>query len=1365
MTESAEISQRTVSSMPRLTRGTELIGEYEGSGFREPVFLLRRADGQVIRLSRLLYLVTTEADGRRDFGQISARVSEEFGRTVSPENIRFLVEERLQPLGVIATADDSRLELPRAKPVLALTFRASILPEGAVRALAGFLRPLFLPPVVVAVLAVFVALDLWLFFVHGFGQGARTTVYRPELFLLVLGLTLLSGVFHEFGHASACHYGGARPGRIGAGLYLVWPVFFSDVTDAYRLSRFGRLRTDLGGIYFNVIFSLAVAGAYFLTGFDPLLLVILVQLLEMLYQFMPFVRLDGYYLVSDLTGVPDLFARIKPTLKSLVPGREPEQVVRELKPWVRVVVTAWVLMVIPVLLYMFAWLVIGAPAMFATTWDSFLAFQSEVRVAFGEGQILEGVAGLVRIVLLFIPVAGTTLIFALVCRRLGTTVWRQFGRTDETAVRNGTIVDLYFMGLYGRRSTALADEVIARDCILHTPGLTKEVQGREEIERYVGASRGAFPDAQFVVEDQTTEGDITVVRWTSSGTHVGDGASSAERGADLVKTTSFRVADGKIEEIWEDYDAAEQWHSPSNRKEGREILPSFRVIGWALVVYVGIPAALVYPVGLGVLAIQLLLSKNLEFLTAWYAASLVPATLIIGEGLRVLLIPLLIGLVVALASAHLRVWWLLRVRKQLAVTVKELERLTRRTLMGLVGGTLIALAVAMLWLAPMPLFGAFTIALSLVPAVLVGVWSGILIASDCVRHTSRPERSTVLLGRHLFFRGLREGWIFRGLVWAYFGSALCASAAVLAIAAVGREPDLPRVIMSTRGERVETPQQPPPSLLSHSGGYWHILTEVRPEGANNDTGEDATLLSIPDNEVKRVTVIEDPVADLSITTKDSLGTSGWVGNVLAYELKATNNGPDVATAVKLASEAPKGVELVSATTGQGRCSGEGNAAVGTKVVCELGDLREGDATTVKIKVRPRAAGTIPSTATVESEGFDYYGGNSKVTHDIKAKPDAIQPDTRATVLPKPNSDGWHDTGVTVRLDSGDNAEGSGVEKLFYSASGAQEIDEERAGADSAEISVASEGKTTVSYFAKDVAGNIESKASLTVGIDKTAPDVDCEEVGDFWHKEDVVIPCKASDNISGLRDPANADFLLSTARTEEGIGEGEESENVSTNSRSVCDKAGNCSTVGPVGGIKIDKKAPAVKITDPSASAEYKVGKSVDADYNCTDGGSGVDTCKGSVSKGSTIDTASIGKKTFDVEAKDKAGNTTSVTHTYNVIYDFTSGDPIRFVEDPPSRLYITPAGRRILLAFRLGVDRGSNVFAAGYPRWREIECAERGPGTSTKANNLHFTPDSGSDRYALVLESSPAWSGTCMRLLLKLNDGTQRSADFKFTK
>ena len=140
---------------------------------------------------------------------------------------------------------------------------------------------------------------------------------------MLLGLVVLSAAFHECGHATACRYGGARPGVMGVGIYIVWPAFYTDVTDAYRLDKKGRLRTDLGGVYFNAIFILLTAGAYFLTGFEPLLLIIPLQHLEILHQFLPFIRLDGYYIVSDLTGVPDMFARIKPALKSLCPGRRP----------------------------------------------------------------------------------------------------------------------------------------------------------------------------------------------------------------------------------------------------------------------------------------------------------------------------------------------------------------------------------------------------------------------------------------------------------------------------------------------------------------------------------------------------------------------------------------------------------------------------------------------------------------------------------------------------------------------------------------------------------------------------------------------------------------------------------------------------------------------------------------------------------------------------------------------------------------------------------------------------------------------------------------------------------------------------------
>ena len=59
----------------------------------------------------------------------------------------------------------------------------------------------------------------------------------PALFLLAFGLVVLSAAFHECGHATACTVGGAEPGRMGAGIYVAWPAFYTDVTDAYRLDR------------------------------------------------------------------------------------------------------------------------------------------------------------------------------------------------------------------------------------------------------------------------------------------------------------------------------------------------------------------------------------------------------------------------------------------------------------------------------------------------------------------------------------------------------------------------------------------------------------------------------------------------------------------------------------------------------------------------------------------------------------------------------------------------------------------------------------------------------------------------------------------------------------------------------------------------------------------------------------------------------------------------------------------------------------------------------------------------------------------------------------------------------------------------
>jgi putative peptide zinc metalloprotease protein len=415
----------TRADRPKLAEGLDLIGEFEDSGFKEPQYIARRADGQVVQLTQLLYQVAAEADGQRDLGEIAERVTEASGRGVSADNVGFLIDKRLRPLGVLAARDGSSPKVQRADPLLALKFRAALVPERLVRAITTLFRPLFWPPVIVLMLAAMVAFDGWLFANHGIAQSLRTLTYNPILMLMVFGLIALSAAFHECGHATACRYGGATPGVMGAGIYIVWPAFYTDVTDAYRLGKAGRLRTDLGGVYFNVIFSLGLAAVYFATGFEPLLLVILIQHMQVIYQFMPFLRLDGYYIISDLTGVPDMFARIKPVLRSLIPGREPDDRVTELKPWVRVATTVYVVMLVPALTLIFGLMILHAPRAFATAWDSFFVHIDKTSNAFGDGKLLLGAGECLQMAALVLPGVGFALTFARIGRRVSTFAWQR----------------------------------------------------------------------------------------------------------------------------------------------------------------------------------------------------------------------------------------------------------------------------------------------------------------------------------------------------------------------------------------------------------------------------------------------------------------------------------------------------------------------------------------------------------------------------------------------------------------------------------------------------------------------------------------------------------------------------------------------------------------------------------------------------------------------------------------------------------------------------------------------------------------------------------------------------------------------------
>ena len=101
-----------------------------------------------------------------------------------------------------------------------------------------------------------------------------------------------------------------------------------------------------------------------------------------------------------------------------------------------------------------------------------------------------------------------------------------------------------------KRDLDLHDELVRQDYIEHDP-LPGQGEGLDGIrERYTMLIEGLDP--RFTIEDEIAEGDRVVVRWTNSGTHVGEflGVPATNRPFSIAGIDIYRVQDGKLAEHW-----------------------------------------------------------------------------------------------------------------------------------------------------------------------------------------------------------------------------------------------------------------------------------------------------------------------------------------------------------------------------------------------------------------------------------------------------------------------------------------------------------------------------------------------------------------------------------------------------------------------------------------------------------------------------------------------------------------------------------------------------------------------------------------------------------------------------------------------
>lgn len=172
-----------------------------------------------------------------------------------------------------------------------------------------FSRTFALASVLAGGLGLLLALRQWSSFTH------TLLHFFTLLGALLFALSLIAvKVIHELGHAFTCKRYGVPVPTMGVALLLLWPVLYTDTTGAWRLGRRQRLAIGAAGVMAELMIA---AWATLAWSFLPegalksvaFVLATTTWLTSLAVNLNPFMRFDGYFLLSDLLGVANLQPR------------------------------------------------------------------------------------------------------------------------------------------------------------------------------------------------------------------------------------------------------------------------------------------------------------------------------------------------------------------------------------------------------------------------------------------------------------------------------------------------------------------------------------------------------------------------------------------------------------------------------------------------------------------------------------------------------------------------------------------------------------------------------------------------------------------------------------------------------------------------------------------------------------------------------------------------------------------------------------------------------------------------------------------------------------------------------------------------
>src|SRR5258705_403125 len=274
------------------------------NGLGKEEFIIHAPGGRQFRISRLARDILQQLDGATSLQEIAQKLNVR-SIAITEEQLNGLVENRYKSLGVFDNygGDDEDLDKKKARSTRsAFLLHWTFIPKNYVSLLSRGLVFFYNQLIALAGMAAIFAAHYLVYAKyssHEFLSGAS--------FLWVLILCLISILAHELGHATAVTRYGGKPGDIGFALYLLMPSFYADVSEIWRFPRRQRMVVDLGGVYFQqLIFALFALLGVLIGTPEYFIACRLIDLMALL-TLNPIFQFDGYWLLVDYLGLPNLY--------------------------------------------------------------------------------------------------------------------------------------------------------------------------------------------------------------------------------------------------------------------------------------------------------------------------------------------------------------------------------------------------------------------------------------------------------------------------------------------------------------------------------------------------------------------------------------------------------------------------------------------------------------------------------------------------------------------------------------------------------------------------------------------------------------------------------------------------------------------------------------------------------------------------------------------------------------------------------------------------------------------------------------------------------------------------------------------------